>query len=96
MSRTEANRLVVSVVRKPETGPGLSAEARERLFEPFFTTKSEGTGLGLAIAKRVLEEMGGTIELVLRPDAPGTLARIELPAPPLASAAPAPGKGARP
>jgi nitrogen fixation/metabolism regulation signal transduction histidine kinase len=65
-----------------DTGAGLSPDARERLFEPFFTTRSEGTGLGLAIAKRVMEEMGGSIELLPREDERGTLARVELPAPP--------------
>ncbi len=65
-----------------DTGAGLSPEARERLFEPFFTTKGEGTGLGLAISKRVVEEMGGDIELEPRADAPGTVARLDLPTPP--------------
>ncbi len=65
-----------------DTGVGLSPEARERLFEPFFTTKSEGTGLGLAIAKRVIEEMGGSIDLVPRSDGQGTSARVDLPSPP--------------
>ncbi|MDF1798802.1 MAG: sensor histidine kinase [Planctomycetota bacterium] len=68
-----------------DSGSGISAEAREHLFEPYFTTRGEGTGLGLAIASRVIEEMGGTIELLSRADhegagTPGTLARVELPA----------------
>jgi len=62
-----------------DTGTGLAPEARAHLFEPYFTTKSEGTGLGLAIAKRVLEEMGGSIELVPAPDGRGTVAEVRLP-----------------
>jgi len=65
-----------------DDGAGISPEAREHLFEPYFTTRSEGTGLGLAIAKRVIEDMGGTIELVPREEidgARGTLAKVELP-----------------
>jgi nitrogen fixation/metabolism regulation signal transduction histidine kinase len=55
-------------------------EVRPRLFEPYFTTRSSGTGLGLAIARRVIEEAGGTIELVPAEPGPGTIARIQLPA----------------
>jgi signal transduction histidine kinase len=47
-----------------DTGHGLAEEARAHLFEPYFTTRSEGTGLGLAISKQVIEQMGGSIELV--------------------------------
>jgi signal transduction histidine kinase len=61
-----------------DTGVGLDAEAKRHLFEPYFTTRSSGTGLGLAIAKRVIEEMGGSIELVDNTPPPGTLARISL------------------
>ncbi len=71
-----------------DTGEGLSAEVRGHLFEPYFTTKGEGTGLGLAISKRVVEEMGGTIELAPAPaaDGGGTVAVVVLPL--------APGEGA--
>ncbi len=62
-----------------DAGSGIDPEARQHLFEPYFTTRSEGTGLGLAIAKRVIEEMGGTIELEPRSDGPGTVARVTLP-----------------
>jgi signal transduction histidine kinase len=62
-----------------DTGCGLSEEVRERLFEPYFTTRSHGTGLGLAIARRLLEEMNGTIQLVAAEDGDGTVARIEIP-----------------
>ncbi len=44
-----------------DTGPGLSAEVRQRAFEPFFTTKSNGTGLGLAIVHRIADVHGGAI-----------------------------------
>ena len=46
-----------------DTGPGISAELRDRIFEPFFTTKSEGTGLGLAIARSIAASLGGDIDL---------------------------------
>lgn len=63
-----------------DTGVGVPAEVRARLFEPYFTTRSTGTGLGLAIAKRVVEDHGGSIELLPRADATGTLVRVTLPA----------------
>ena len=61
-----------------DQGPGISAEARERLFEPFFTTKHRGTVLGLATARRILEGHRGTIEFEC-PSTGGTTAIVRLP-----------------
>jgi signal transduction histidine kinase len=46
-----------------DTGPGIPAEARERLFRPFVSNISGGTGLGLAIAKELSTALGGRIDL---------------------------------
>ena len=46
-----------------DSGPGIPAEARERLFRPFVSELSGGTGLGLAIAKEISAALGGRIEL---------------------------------
>ena len=48
-----------------DDGPGVPEGIRTRLFEPFFTTKDPGTGtgLGLAVSARLIEGMGGTIEV---------------------------------
>jgi len=70
------SELLLSVT---DTGPGVPEEVRERLFEPYFTTRSTGTGLGLAIARRIVEEMGGTISLEPSASQPGSTARILLP-----------------
>lgn len=53
-----------------DNGPGVPEDLRGEIFEPFFTTKAagKGTGLGLSIARRVLEDHGGSLELVSRPD----------------------------
>jgi signal transduction histidine kinase len=64
-----------------DSGVGLSTEIRKHLFEPYFTTRTHGTGLGLAICQRLVDEMGGTIELLPVPEAGsrGTIARVRLP-----------------
>jgi signal transduction histidine kinase len=46
-----------------DNGPGLPAEAQDRIFTPFYTSKEEGTGLGLAITRKLVEAHGGSIEL---------------------------------
>lgn len=50
-----------------DDGPGMSAEALERVFEPYFTTKPGGTGLGLSITRGIIEEHGGTVEVTSSP-----------------------------
>jgi two-component system sensor histidine kinase HydH len=49
-------------LRVEDSGPGLAADAADRVFHPFFTTKDDGTGLGLAITHRIVEAHDGTIE----------------------------------
>lgn len=44
-----------------DSGPGISAEAMEKLFTPFYSTRRGGTGLGLAISYAIVRDHGGSI-----------------------------------
>ncbi len=44
-----------------DTGPGISAEYKDKIFTPFHTTKVNGTGLGLSITKHIVSEHNGEI-----------------------------------
>jgi two-component system, LuxR family, sensor kinase FixL len=51
-----------------DNGPGVPAEAMQRIFDPFFSTKENGTGLGLAITHSIGRAHGGTVGY--RPNVP--------------------------
>ena len=73
----DADRDLVALV-VADSGPGIPAEAKERLFLPYFSTKQRGTGLGLAIVSRIVSEHNGAIRVEEnRPT--GTRFVIELP-----------------
>jgi CheY-like chemotaxis protein len=67
-----------------DTGPGIAEDEIELIFEPFVTRARDpgkhqyGTGLGLTICKRLIEAMGGEIEIESR-ERGGTLARFRVP-----------------
>jgi len=70
-----------TVIEVADDGCGIPPDVLERIWEPFFTTKGvHGTGLGLGISRRIVEDHGGRITVVSRPEE-GTRFRIELPYP---------------
>jgi len=64
----DGDALVLSV---KDNGPGVRSEDLPRIFTPFFTTKGpgRGMGLGLTIAWRVVQSLGGTLEVLPGPGA---------------------------
>lgn len=47
-----------------DNGIGLPETNRSRLFEPYVTHRASGTGLGLSIVKKIIEEHGGSLDLL--------------------------------
>lgn len=80
--RVSDDAVTVEVI---DTGIGIAEEYLERLFTPFLqedqrlNRRYEGSGLGLAIAKRLLDMMGGRIDVTSR-KGEGSTFRITLPA----------------
>ncbi len=52
------DKAVVSVI---DNGPGVPADAHERLFDGFSSSKAGGNGIGLSLCKNIITRHGGTI-----------------------------------
>lgn len=46
-----------------DTGCGIPADRIQAVFEDFVTTKRRGLGLGLAISRKIVEQLGGSINV---------------------------------
>ncbi len=68
-----------------DTGVGIPEKYRQFLFDEFFRIREEGakktpgTGLGLSICKRIVSELGGSIDVDSQVDV-GSTFRVRLPA----------------
>ena len=71
----EERRVVIAVL---DSGPGLSAEDRDRAFSRFWRARADngGSGLGLAIVQQLVTASGGQVRLEARPG--GGLAAIAM------------------
>lgn len=78
MAGGEAVRDVVLIVS--DNGPGIPPDSLPFIFDPFYTTKEpgKGTGVGLAITTRIVQELGGRIDAVNRPEG-GACFTVRLP-----------------
>jgi signal transduction histidine kinase len=59
-TRIRGHQCVITFV---DNGPGIAPELQSKVFEPNFSTKTDGMGLGLAMARKVIEDLNGTITL---------------------------------
>ncbi len=62
-SRSDHSGALFVEIVVEDGGPGIAPDLLKQLFVPFFTTKPRGTGLGLAISQRMVQAMGGRIEV---------------------------------
>jgi signal transduction histidine kinase len=61
----ERGRVQVSV---SDNGPGIVADALDKVFIPFYTTKKEGSGIGLSFSRQVMRLHHGSIQVNSEPN----------------------------
>ncbi len=70
-----------AVISFADNGIGLSPEALERIFDRFYKANpaSEGSGIGLSLVKKVVEDLGGRINVTSEGERRGTTVTVTLP-----------------
>lgn len=61
-----------------DTGHGIPLDIRDKIFSPFFSTRGKGSGLGLAQTRKIIDEIGGDVDLVSK-EGVGTKITLLLP-----------------
>lgn len=61
------------LLRIKDQGPGIPVKMQSKVFEPYYQLvnqkkNSQGMGLGLSIVKKVIEDLGGTIQIFSNPE----------------------------
>jgi signal transduction histidine kinase len=62
-----------------DNGPGIARDLATRVFDPMFSLKEGGRGMGLTIARGLLEQNGGSIEVIVDGRRRGAHFRMRLP-----------------
>jgi signal transduction histidine kinase len=53
--------------RVADNGQGIRPNDRPKIFQPYYTTKDEGTGLGLFVSRKIVTDLGGSIDFESTP-----------------------------
>jgi signal transduction histidine kinase len=64
--------------RVADNGQGIRPEDRAKIFQPYYTTKDNGTGLGLFVSRKIVADLGGSIDFESVPKE-GTTFVVRLP-----------------
>jgi len=52
-----------AILTVEDTGHGIPLDIRDKIFSPFFSTRDKGAGLGLAQTRKIVDEVGGSVDL---------------------------------
>ncbi len=74
----EENSVVILI---EDNGPGIPADSLDRIFDPFYTTRPSGSGMGLPLVKKILQRLGGRMEIYSK-EKEGTQVILYLPVSP--------------
>jgi nitrogen fixation/metabolism regulation signal transduction histidine kinase len=55
------------VIEVEDNGPGIIAQAIEKIFIPFYTTKRNGSGIGLALSRQIMQMHNGSLSAESEP-----------------------------
>jgi nitrogen fixation/metabolism regulation signal transduction histidine kinase len=55
------------LLRVTDNGPGIAAEALERIFVPFYSTRKDGSGIGLSLSRQIMRKHRGDLTVRSRP-----------------------------
>lgn len=64
-TKQDGNSVRVAVA---DNGPGLDKEIADKLFQSFNTSKPDGMGIGLSVSRSIVEDHGGRIDAMPRPE----------------------------
>jgi len=75
---TTAMNTEYALLSVEDTGVGIPLDLRDKIFSPFFSTKGKGAGLGLAQTRKIVDEVGGVVDLA-SVEGVGTKVTLKLP-----------------